>query len=176
MTRTDVARRVPVPALGMLLVLALVAAALVVARPAPAKAAAEEAFCTGEGLMVLYPRSGSGPPISARMRTCVIRVPGPVGDAPARSARIVVWGIAGSRIKASLTITLHNYYTGRGMRGRGGTWSVNHPTIQVTTSADRSGVCTYAQGYVSSVYATYNGRGYSGGGLFQSTRSQQGCR
>jgi hypothetical protein len=161
--------------LRTVLVALLAAASLVAIRPAPASAA-EEAFCTGEGLMVLNPRSGSGPPISARMRTCVIRVPGPAGNAPARSARIVVWGIGGSQIKATLTITLHNYHTGRGMRGVGGTWGVNHPTIQVTTSADRSGVCTYAQGYVSSVYATYNGRAYSGGGLFQSTRSQQGCR
>jgi hypothetical protein len=173
MTGTVDLRRLARPVLGTLLLL-LLAAGLVAVLPAPASAAVEERFCTGEGVMVLHPRSGSGLPISARMRTCVVRVHGPVGTA--RSARIIVWGPRGSRIKASLTITLHNYQTGQGMRGVGGTWSVNHPTIQVTTSADGSGVCTYAQGYVSSVYATYAGKGYSGGGLFQSTRSQHGCR
>jgi hypothetical protein len=175
MTRTFVSRRVPAPVVAALLAL-LVAASLLLARPAPASAAVEETFCTGEGVMVLSPRSGSGLPISARMRTCVVRVQSSSGNAPARSARIIVWGPSGSQIKASLTITLHNYWTGQGMRGVGGTWAVNHPTIQVTTSADRSGACTYAQGYVSSVYATYAGRAYSGGGLFQSTRSQYGCR
>jgi hypothetical protein len=167
-------RRTPLSALRMLAVLVLTVTALVVMRPAPASAAD---FCTGSGTIWLRERGGAHQ-IPVWQRTCVIRDLDPNGHSYARSARIILYGWSGTRIKATLSIVLHDCATGAGMKGISGTWQAAGSVLQVTTPQppDRSGRTAYAQGYNSSIYVTYGGKAYTGGGFFQSTYSSPGCR
>jgi hypothetical protein len=144
---------------------------------APAAGAAD-ARCTPEAPIQL--RQQGGPSVyTVTQQVCHLLEPDPAGNAPDRFARVVIRGdrINPARsIKATVRVELPDCDSGAGLAARSGTWQADGNQFVVSTADDNGrGQAVYAQARNSSIVASFNGKVFTGGGLFQSTFSSPGC-